>query len=457
MRRSRVYLRATLLLSLAGPILAGCGSAASRACIRGASVACTCRNGGKGAQICSADGNSLGQCVCDGVTGVGGAGAGGGASTPADGGGAGTAGSTGGAAGDGATAGSIGAAGRGDDGGSGSAAGSSGGSGIGSGGTGDAGYDDSAAFLCPANAIDGGTPSPDGAGNQDAGTFTCPAPFVLGDFDGDGVTDCLLTAPSNSIPCPGQSILFHKGLGGKAYSATEVITPYAVPAGASGSGVDLSGDGCADLLLWKNDSVFHSTSYAYARSRCDGTFGPFQLPPGLTWGATIGYVTGPGVLLADFNGDGRMDIAGTVFATDMTVARIFHWITKSDVGNPPFPGLTLRDAPALELGSYGSTNSLGTGDFNTDGKPDIMTVINYQGLIAMNAFSEVVIGLGDGQGSFTTTVEVSATKSTGHLYASVGDFNMDGKLDLSVTVDNPTSPAQIFYGDGAAHFSTTPP
>ncbi|HXU05299.1 MAG TPA: hypothetical protein VN903_30275, partial [Polyangia bacterium] len=314
--------------------------------------------------------------MCSGRGGAGGVGG-------ASGGTGGTGGNAGTAEARGGAGGGAGQAGRGGIGGStgGSTIGGRGGTG-GAGGTGG-----SKLFMCvPGTGGGGAIASPDG------GVAACSSPLARGDFDGDGVDDCLLTVPSDALGCPSQSIFFYKGLGTSTYATTPVITPYAVPVGAQGTAIGLSGDACADLLLSTFDGPSSATSFGYVRSQCDGTFGPIPVPFGIALGSAVTYSLGYWVSGGDFTGDGRPD--RVTVARTVPNARAIHWITMSDRGDPPSNGLVVRDTDSgLICGNNGSVGlSIGKGDFNNDGKLDVMATVDYRGLDVTNAYSEVIIG-----------------------------------------------------------------
>jgi hypothetical protein len=88
--------------------------------------------------------------------------------------------------------------------------------------------------------------------------------------------------------------------------------------------------------------------------------------------------------------------------------------------------------------------SIATGDFNHDGKLDVV-------MITDNGFS---VALGNGDGTFGKAVTYS-TKLSYSL--AIADFNGDGNLDV-VTADEDSSPStvSVYLGNGDGTFHTTP-
>src|SRR5262249_39302804 len=138
-------------------------------------------------------------------------------------------------------------------------------------------------------------------------------------------------------------------------------------------------------------------------------------------------IQGGFVTTADFNHDGRLDLA-VASAVDDSIAVLLG----DDVR-----GFT---APA-KYATARAPRKILVGDFNTDGKLDM----------AVGADAGVSLLLGDGVGGFATVSAVPTGFATQSGLAA-GDFNNDGKLDLA-GVSNISDVVTIFLGDGAGHFS----
>jgi hypothetical protein len=99
-----------------------------------------------------------------------------------------------------------------------------------------------------------------------------------------------------------------------------------------------------------------------------------------------------------------------------------------------------------------------SGDFNGDGKPDILAI--YQGKTTSDPSAATVL-LGDGHGNFTTSGKLLSLNEIPYNVA-VADFNGDGKLDLLVygsrilgSGPNMTvGVVHIYLGDGAGGFNS---
>lgn len=137
----------------------------------------------------------------------------------------------------------------------------------------------------------------------------------------------------------------------------------------------------------------------------DGTFGP---------ATTYHADAASGIALADFNGDGKPDVA-----------------TSSAVLLGNGDG-TLQSALPADVGIGGIFNQVG--DFNGDGTLDVLTYTGYAG----------VVMLGNGDGTFRRGEDVPIGSAFDSI--AVGDVNADGARDVVVIRNEygePTNPVSI--------------
>jgi fibronectin type 3 domain-containing protein len=184
---------------------------------------------------------------------------------------------------------------------------------------------------------------------------------------------------------------------------------------------DFNGDGKLDLAI--ANSLDNTVSILLGNG--DGTFAPAS--PFAVGSDPFSLVAG------DFNNDGKLDLAVVNFANS-TGNNVSILLGNGDGTFQPGVTYTVGTGPISVI----------TGDFNRDGKLDLA--------VANRITNTVSILLGNGDGTFQPHVDyVASTQDVAGL--AVGDFNGDGKLDLAVT--NPsTGQVSILLGNGDGTFQT---
>jgi FG-GAP-like repeat/FG-GAP repeat len=146
------------------------------------------------------------------------------------------------------------------------------------------------------------------------------------------------------------------------------------------------------------------------------------------------------IVTADFNGDGKSDLAVSEPCGTDTQCNTYHGNVAILLGKGDG---TFHAASSPAVDQYPA--SMAVGDFNGDGKPDI-AVLTYVG-------ATVVVLLGKGDGTFTTA-PLTPTVGGNPNSIAAGDLNGDGKLDLVVSGYNSLS---VLLGKGDGSFTAIAP
>src|SRR5665213_638559 len=228
--------------------------------------------------------------------------------------------------------------------------------------------------------------------------------IAVGDFNGDGNQDLAVLSPNGEF---GQiDIYYGNGDGTFQKPSVKINLGYGVTAIAA---ADLNGDGRPDLIV---------TTVMRVIVLLNEGGGAFSKP--------VNYRGGPGhsgqLVVGDFNGDGKLDIA--MVRQNTAGISILFGNGDGTLGPPQF----------IRTGT--SPKAIAAGDFNGDGKLDLA--------IANSDFraSSLDILINNGDGTFSE----SKPYAGGNFVDGVvtGDFNGDGYTDVATV--SYTSDARVYAG-----------
>jgi hypothetical protein len=200
------------------------------------------------------------------------------------------------------------------------------------------------------------------------------------------------------------------------FSAQQTFAVGAAPSAMAAA--DFNGDGRPDLVTVSNSSVSVLLNTTLAGA---GT-------PSFTVQQT--FAGGPNemsVVTADFNGDGRPDLAVLNFgATPTSPGAVSVLLNTTPAGSA-----SLSFAPAQSFAVGAAPRGLSMGDFNGDGRPDLVVSNNNDGTVSVLLNTMPA-------GASTPTFAAQQTFATGSIpqRVAVGDFNGDGRPDLAVGLGN---------------------
>ena len=242
------------------------------------------------------------------------------------------------------------------------------------------------------------------------GGFTVGTPFSLGgvldvsalitgDFNGDGRQDFIVGGQIYGVPA--FNVYLGNGNGtfnGGTLNATSDVSITALAAG------DFTGRGALDIAVVHSDGTVDIFLQ-------DGV-GDFFPSNGTRAGSSPSAIA-----VADFNGDGKADLAITNGTQDNVTI-----LLGDGTGN-----FTAAASP----GTGSSPKSIAVGDFNGDGIPDLA--------VTNSGSNNVTILLGKGDGTFTAEPALDAGITPGSL--ATGAFNGDDNSDIAVVNEEAASSA----------------
>ena len=279
------------------------------------------------------------------------------------------------------------------------------------------------------------------AATYDSGGF-CPTAVIVGDLNGDGHPDVIVLNcdPIGQINCPSASVSNVGVLLGNGDGTFRAAVTY--NSGGSGAGsvllADFNGDGKLDVAVGEQNN--NGGTIGILVGKGDGSF---QAPVSYDLGISAAHAA-----VGDLNGDGKPDLiaTGCIFPNGGACERAMVVLSGNGDG-------TFQSVVSYDLVPQGKIAIVG--DLNGDGHADLVFASEFAD--PPRGLGLITVLLGNGDGTFGPAHSYG-TKGEFTDSVAIADINLDGIPDLIVSSaytnfsSNNEGRIDLFIGNGDGTF-----